>query len=381
MTRVCLSTSVIQRGRGGVGQYVLALVKALAAHRSSIDLYLFILKGDLELFTFCQDYATIIEAPEENRNPIRDILWHQRRAPKICADHGVQVLHIPSYRRMIASRRIPTVATIHDVAPFTLADKYDWKRMIYGRYVARFLARRQRKVIAVSETTASEIQKYFRLPADRVEVVLNGLDHERFRPDTSAAPDDELRARLGLANPFFLYIARLEHPAKNHVRLIQAFERYRDENPDGNDLALGGSDWHGADVIHEAIRSSRHAARIHNLGFVADGDVPRLYRAAQALVFPSLFEGFGLPPLEAMACGTPVASSPNGALREVVGDAGLLFDPESVSAIADALSRIDQDEELRAQLRSKGLARAEDYKWSLTAKRMVEIYQRTANSN
>lgn len=183
-----------------------------------------------------------------------------------------------------------------------------------------------------------------------------------------------MRSRLQLPRPYFLYIARLEHPAKNHCRLLEAYDAYRKAHPDGPDLVFGGSDWHGAETIHQRMAQSPFRESIHNLGFVDDADVPRLYRHSRALIFPSLFEGFGLPPLEAMACGAPVASSPRGALQEVVGDAGRIFDPEDPESIADALHSMDSDQQERERLIVAGLRRAADYRWELTAEKMSGIY-------
>src|SRR5207237_2192923 len=142
----------------------------------------------------------------------------------------------------------------------------------------------------------------------------NGLDHERFFPGSRDEAKKEAAQRYSLQRPFFLYIARLEHPGKNHVRLISAFEEFKSATRADWQLAFAGSDWHGAQEIHASIQKSQFAADIRCLGFVPDADLPNLYRAADVFVYPSLYEGFGLPPLEAMACGCPVISSTRGAL-------------------------------------------------------------------
>ncbi len=141
--------------------------------------------------------------------------------------------------------------------------------------------------------------------------------------------------RLGQRHPYFIYLARLEHPGKNHVRLIQAFEQFCARNPGlTHELLLGGADWHGAEVIHQRVAASALKGRIREIGFVPKTDLPHWYAGATAMVYPSLFEGFGLPPIEAMACGCPVISSAAGSLGEVVGDAARIIDPLEPETIA-----------------------------------------------
>src|SRR5882762_9193292 len=179
---VGLSTSVIQRGKSGVAQYVFALVEALSRQAARPDLTLFVLEEDLPLFEFAREYASMVPVSERYRSPVKNILWHQTVLPSLARAHRLDVLHIPSYRRMLWPRPCALVATIHDLAPFHVADKYDWKRMIYGRVVARRLAHRQDQIIAVSQYTAQDIAAFFRIPSGRVTMIHNGLDHIRFFP-------------------------------------------------------------------------------------------------------------------------------------------------------------------------------------------------------
>jgi glycosyltransferase involved in cell wall biosynthesis len=274
------------------------------------------------------------------------------------------------------------VATIHDLAAFHVKRKYDWKRMFYGRVVARYLAQRQTKIITVSQSTAHDLQRFFAVPRECISVIYNGIDHDRFRPpvDRQTAQDAVAR-RYGLNQPFFLYVARLEHPGKNHLRLIEAFNRFKHETGSSWKLAFGGSDWHGAHAIHAAITQSVYANDIHCLGFVADAELPQLYWAAETFVYPSLFEGFGLPPLEAMACGCPVVCSTRGSLGEVVGDAAITIDPEKVDEITLALARTATEHELRARLQSLGIETAKRFTWESCARGTLDTYATAYSSS
>jgi glycosyltransferase involved in cell wall biosynthesis len=374
--RIGISTSVIQRGKSGVGQYVFALLRALLSASEEHKFVLFVLEEDLPLFAFAKDKAELIAVPEKIRPPVANILWHQVNLPKLVRKRHLDVLHIPSYRRMLRSRPCPMVATIHDLAPFHLAGKYDWKRMFYGRVVARRLARRQDQIIAISDYTASDIVRFFALPRERITVVHNGVDHERFHPRGREQAKGDVAKRLGLDRSFFLYVSRLEHPAKNHVRLIAAFEEFKKATQSDWQLAFGGGDWHGAEVIHTAIRSSQVSSDIRSLGFVPDGQLPDLYRAADVLVYPSLHEGFGLPPVEAMACGCPVISSTRGALGEVIGEAAAIIEPEDIQSIATQLRLFANNESLRNHARTIGLRHARKFDWNKAAAETLKVYEK-----
>lgn len=374
--KIGISTSVIQRGKSGVGQYVLALVRALLPSAERHEFTLFVLEEDLPLFDFVGDAMRIVPVEEKHRPAVRNILWHQFTLPKLAKQLGLDVIHVPSYRRMVWRRPCALVATIHDLAPFRLPGKYDWLRMFYGRVVVRALAHRQDEIVTVSADTGNDVDRFFRVPRARLSVVHNGLDHTRFKPGNREEALATIRKRHDLHAPFFLYVSRLEHPAKNHARLIEAFNRMKSSSPSPWQLVLAGSDWHGAEVIHDLVKRSPFASDIRVLGFVPAEELPMWYHAATVCVYPSLFEGFGLPPLEAMACGCPVLASRLGAVGEVCGDAAALVDPTDIDDLAWQLGRIAHDDALRSRLRSAGLVNARKFDWAHTASGVLDAYAR-----
>ncbi|MGH7970240.1 MAG: glycosyltransferase family 4 protein, partial [Limisphaerales bacterium] len=236
------------------------------------------------------------------------------------------------------------------------------------------LAARQSRVIAISQNTAVDIHRFFHLPRERVTVVHNGIDHGRFHPGKDDASLAAVFQQYALRAPFFLYVARLEHPGKNHVRLISAFEEFKAATHSEWRLVFAGSDWHAAELIHSALRKSLFAADIQCLGFVPENHLPDLYRAAGAFVYPSLYEGFGFPPLEAMACGCPAITSARGALGEVVGQAAALVEPEDIHSIAKQLYILSTSVAARNEFRAAGLAQARKFDWSRCAEQTVRVY-------
>jgi glycosyltransferase involved in cell wall biosynthesis len=374
--RIGLSTSVIQRGKTGIAQYVFGLLRGLLPQLGSHKLVLFVLDEDRPLFGFLENSVEVVRVPEDHRPPMKNILWHQAHLPALARRHRLDLLHVPSYRRLLWRKPCPLVATIHDLAPFKVERKYDWMRMLYGRTVVPRLAHRQDAIIAISRNTAADIDRFLRLPAQRVTVIQNGVDHERFFPGDHESASQAVARKHGLPHPFFLYLARLEHPAKNHVRLVQAFEEYKAATRSEWHLVFGGSDWHGAEAIHAAIRGSPCATDIHCLGFVPEPELPDLYRAAGAFVYPSLYEGFGLPPIEAMACGCPVIASERGSLGEVLGEAAAKVDPEDLHSMARQLFILATDASVRNQLRAAGFTQARRFDWKRTALETLGLYQR-----
>lgn len=375
MLHVAISTSVNQRGKSGVATYLFGLIDGLLNCCPDIRLTLFGLTDDRPLFAPWLDRAAWAEVAETWRPALRDVVWHQLILPRRLRQIGADVVHIPSYRRILARPPCPQVVTIHDCAAFHVRGKYDAARMLYGRHVVPRLARSADRITTVSHATASDVEAFFNLPATSLNVIWNGIDHRRFCP-ASAQALDAFRTRQNLAQPYIVYLARLEHPAKNQVRLIEALERLLAAQPDlPHMLVLAGADWHGAEVIHARVSASPVRHRIRTPGFVTAEELPLWYAGAELLAYPSLFEGFGLPPIEAMACGCPVVCSDRGALAEVVGDAARIVDPESAPAIAAGLREVLAAPD---KWRERGLARAQLFDWKRTAQATAALYHAVA---
>ena len=368
---IALSTTVIQRGKSGVAQYVFALVRALLPHAGDHRFTLFVLEEDRPLLEFAAGATTLVPVAEKYRPPVKNIWWHQTVLPGLLRDRQIDVCHVPSYRRMLWPKACALVASIHDLAQFHLAGKYDRARMFYGRTVARQLARRQDAIIASSQNTARDIEKFFGIPVARQHVMLLGVDHDRFQPGDHAVAKQLVAQHWQLAHPFFLFVSRLEHPAKNHVRLIEAFQQFKTATNSDWHLVLVGGDWDGAEAIHAAAPSPPSPATSGS-GICGRCPAAGVVPAAEALVYPSLFEGFGFPPVETMPAGCPVISSARGALAEVVADVADIVDPLDVSAIAAALQRVATDSAHRDRLRAAGFRNAQRFDWQGYAEAVLQ---------
>jgi glycosyltransferase involved in cell wall biosynthesis len=274
-----------------------------------------------------------------------DLAWYPHVLPHEAK--GADVLHCPTYRGPVRSR-VPLVVTVHDLAVFRRPEAFPpWTRT-YSRIVVPRVVRAARIVAAVSEFTASELETLLHVPRQRIRVVSNAAE-AAFTPDGPREHGD-----------YVLAVGTLE-PRKNLARAIEAAQRL------GVELRVAGArGWGGVEAAGPGVSW---------VGFATDGDLARLYRGALCVVYPSLYEGFGIPILEAMSCGTPVVTSRGGATEEVAGGAAVLVDAEDVASIA---AGIEEAIARRDELRDAGLRRAREYSWDASAKLLLQAYEDAA---
>ena len=315
------------------------------------------------------NFSKTLSAPFINR-PLVNLAWHNAGLPQ----KNYDVLHIPSYRRIPLLKRTKIVATVHDLAAFAVENKYGRARMFFNRRMAPSMIRRADHVIAVSHATKADLVRIVGYPEERISVVYSGIDRDVFRPMPKREARERLSVLHGLDRPFFVYVSRLEHPAKNHVRLIAAFERFKLENDSAHQLVFAGADWHGAETIRARAAASPVKDDIIFLGFAPLKSLPLLYSGCDAMVYPSLFEGFGFPIVEALACGAPVVCSNTSSMREIAGDRLPTFDPMSPDEIFQHLEQAVA-KGMDIGRRASGMEYASRFDWRKTAQEVKGVYQ------
>ncbi len=308
-------------------------------------------------------------SPIPLRRPIQRILWEHSGFPFALWKDRVDLLHATMNVAPWWSP-CPVVVTIHDLAYIRYPQVHPWGRRAYLTPLTRWTVRRARRIVAVSEYTRLETERLLGVPRERIVVLYEGVDAD-FRP----LPPEEVEAfrrRKGLPARYLLYVGNLE-PRKNLPRLIRAYSRVSRQYPHA--LVLAGPRGWGDEELLALVERLGLAERVLLPGFIPRQELSLWYNGAEVFVYPSLYEGFGLPPLEAMACGTPVLVSSAASLPEVVGEAGLQVPPEEVEAIAEALNRLLGAPDLRADLRRRGLEQAQRFRWEEMARQMVEVYR------
>jgi len=352
----------------GIGTYIRNLVAELGV----IDR-----TSQYMLLTKPEDAATAATAGPNFRAVIETSrpysLAEQWRVPWAVARAHADLLHEPHYV-LPPLTRCRTVVTIHDCIHLRFPEYLPNRAAyVYAHAMIRLAARKADRVLTVSDASKLDILHYTGVAPEKVVVVHNGLD-ARFAIVPDAEAVDRVRQRFQLDHPFVLYVGNIK-PHKNLERLIAAFASMRADGPDGLKLVVIGDETSRHPGLRQAVHRHRLDKHVRFLGFQPAATLVTFYRLARAFVFPSLYEGFGLPPLEAMANETPVVTSNVSSLPEVAGGAALLVDPYDVASIADGIRRAVTDEPLRQDLIARGRIRAKEFSWARAATDTLAVYR------
>ncbi len=364
--RVGIDARLVYHTRAGIGEYTLRLTQALAATHPD------------DQFVLLQDYRNrqaLVQAA--NVQAMHSLVPSHHRLESWLLPWAVDPLEVDVYHSpdFIPPRRItcPSVVTIHDLA-----------FLIYPHFLTRESARYYGQIdrgvraadhiIAVSQSTKHDLVRLLGAPEDKVSVIYEAAD-PMFHPIDSQTALQHVQALFNLSSDFILFVSTIE-PRKNVNGLLRAYHRLREDYRLTPHLVLAGSPGWLSDDVYRLVDELKLRPYCHFLGHVSNCDLLQLYNAALCLVHPAFYEGFGLPPLEAMACGTPAIVANVSSLPEVVGDAALLVNPEQDEEITVALMRLLTDTALREELRTKGLLRASAFSWEGAAEQTMTVYRK-----
>jgi glycosyltransferase involved in cell wall biosynthesis len=354
----------------GIGKYT----ENLAGHIEDVD-------SDINLFLYSN--RDIFVKKEKNVElalvpgligKYNSSLWFQLSLPfYLNRQSGNQIdLFHGTMAMLPLAVRMPTVVTIYDLVLEKFPETMYWKNWLSLKTLMRMSARKASKIIAISENTKKDIIDYFRIDESKIRVIYLGVDGQFSpQPDPNEA---EVLSKYNLTEGYILSLGTLE-PRKNFQRLINAYQMVANSGQQTPRLVIiGGHGW-GNEELGKVVRESGLDERVRLVGYVPDEDLPTLYRRAAVFVYPSLYEGFGLPPLEAMACGTPVVTSNISSIPEVVGEAAMLIDPYNTAEIAQAMASVLTNQGLRDTLRTSGLVRSRLFNWDKTARETLSLYR------
>jgi glycosyltransferase involved in cell wall biosynthesis len=352
----------------GIGTYIRNLLRQLARIDAATEYVLLCRSADLDIGgQLGPNFRTVLESSPNYS------LREQIHVPWVLRQQRPDLFHAPHYI-LPAAIRCRSVVTIHDCIHL-MFPQYLRNRAAHAYAHASMwsAARRSDRILTVSEASKRDILHFFRVPPEKVVVVYNAIDEQFW-----VAPPEErvarVRERYQLDHPFVLYVGNIK-PHKNLVRLIEAFDELRRDRQDEDlKLLIIGDEISKLPALRRAVHKHKLHKQVRFLGYLPDDTLAILYRLASVFAFPSLYEGFGLPPLEAMASGTPVVTSNVSSLPEVTGGAAVLVDPYDVDSIADGLRRVLTDPHLAAEMRRKGLERAREFSWERSVERTRQVY-------
>jgi glycosyltransferase involved in cell wall biosynthesis len=383
--RLSLDVTAVPANPVGAGQYTVQLARALSG-RPDVDLLVVARSRDGSRWTTLVPESELVTAAPEPR-PLR-LAWEQVRLPSLLKRRAVDVHHGPHYT-MPEHAKVPVVVTVHDLSFFEEPQWHERSKVVLFQRAIKVAARRARVVVCPSQATADELARWCQVDAE-VVVVHHGVDLDRFRPVEPAPGADAGRLASVVAGsgrtgrggpladgtPFLVFVGTLE-PRKDVPTLVRAFSQIAGRYRDARLVLAGGAGW-GAAKVEEAVASSGVGDRIIRTGYVPDEVVPALFRSAVAVVYPALYEGFGLPTLEAMACGAQVVTTSGSAMEEVAGDAAILVPPGDTVALSGALESVLSGSGTDPGRRQRGLDIAARHTWAASADHHMEAYRRAA---
>jgi glycosyltransferase involved in cell wall biosynthesis len=372
--KVGISSFAGDAGKSGISQYMINIFKRLPELSGEDEYVLFMTRSDREYFETGQARVKIVAYPDWIGSPVVNILWHLIWLPIALAKFRCDCVFMPAGNRRLGWwYGVPSISTVHDLSQLHVEGKYDPFRMFYIKRVLPRMMKRLDHIAAVSKATRRDLVTHVGIDPECIDVVYNGAELESYQPRDKTEAAKRVRQQLDVDTPYILYTARLEHPGKNHVRLIKAFAQLKKESNVPHQLVLAGSPWYGAEAIYAAVRSFGVEQHVCFPGFVPNAELPSLYAGADLFVFPSLFEGFGIPLLEAMASGIPLCASNVASIPEVVRDAGLLFDPANTDEIQQAMATLLADKKLSTRLVKRGIHQASLFSWDDSARQLLSI--------
>jgi glycosyltransferase involved in cell wall biosynthesis len=381
INRIGINAALVSTSRSyrsaGISHYLFSLLQALREMNSEPDIAAYLGPGAIPSEIAATEHFSAHPAHFPTQRPTARILWEQFALPRWARRDGISLLHSGTHAIPFAWTG-PSVLTLYDLSFMLFPEVFRRGNRTYLTWMARYSAQRADRIITISESTARDAVRLLGVRPERVVCSYPGTD-ARFMPMRDEKLLRQFRERHGLPDEFILYLGTIE-PRKNLIRLMDAYARVRGSNGHTYPLVLAGGPGPGHELIERRVQELGLSDSIRFGGYVAEEEKPLWYNAARFFVYPSLYEGFGLPVLEALACGTPVMTGNRSSLPEVVGDAGILVDPEDVEQIAEALSRGLDDDSLRERTLIEGPRQASQFSWRRAAQEHLDVYRSVLNS-
>ena len=377
LVKIGMDTFACDGGKSGVGMYLTQFLKRIPPSEEAL----------FELFGWGYDrYAYSEVAPNFEfiqqcmvNGRLVNSLWHLLKYPEFSSQRKYNACFFPAaHRRLPHSSPCPTIGVVHDMSAYWSARKTREYLKTIKRIILPNSLRKLDRIIAVSEWVKQELVDLAHVKENRIEVVPNGIDHGAFYPRQRNEESVLLIQPFSFRRPYVLCVSRIDHPIKNHIRLIKAFGIFKEKTKFPHRLVFAGGDTNKAGKVHKAAAASKWRSDIFFTGHFPIKSLPELYAGADFVVFPSIYEGFGMGAVEAMASGVPVLCARAASLPETSEHAALYFDPYNVDDMADRMITISTESSIYNECRRLGLERAKAFSWDRCVDRTLQIIYETA---
>ena len=371
--RIAINTLGPSKIKAGIGNYVVNLVKELSKIDNKNEYTIFANKDNAEYFTTNNPNFKTITLPNYTRTRFIRILWEQCRLPKLLKQMNIDILHSPGF---IAPLKMTakSIVTIHDMTFFSHPQYHTRFKQYYFKKMIPLTVKKANIIIADSENTKKDIHKYLNTEKSKIITIHLGASEDFKKIDRNKAKKF-ISKKYSIKNKFILFVGMIE-PRKNLQRLVDAFIQIK--NPELKIVIVGKKGWQ-MEEFFKMIKDSKLEDTIIFPGYVPDEDLVKFYNAAEIFVYPSIYEGFGIPVLEALACGCPVITSNTSSMPEITGPAAKLIDPNDTDDIKKTIQKLLRNEQLRQTLGEEGIIQAKKFSWQKTAQKTLEAYEKTHN--
>ena len=354
----------------GIGRVTFELLKRIVANHPEDEFVFFFDRKYDEQFIFGKNVTPIVLQPP-TRHPILIYTWFEFAVKNALKKYQPDVFFSTDGFCCLGTD-VKTIVMVHDLAYAHFPEQVSFfVKKFYQRYQPKYL-QKANHILTVSNFVKNDIVEKIKIPNAKIDVVYNGCN-ESFQP-LDEISQKEILKKYSDVNPYFFYVGAV-HPRKNVHRLIEAFDNFKNKTDAPHQLLIAGRFAWQTGEVKSAYDNAKHQKEIHFLGFVSDEELPKLMASAFALVYPSMFEGFGLPLLEAMNCDVPVITSNVSSMPEVAGDAGILINPNNVAEIENAMLEIFQNKKIRSEMIEKGRMQREKFNWDKSARKVYQILE------
>ena len=375
LLRIGIDATALPERPVGAGNYIIHLIRAFARGNSPADFVIFTQRHALPLLAVQERPGfQLVVLPD--RSPPMRLLWEQTAFPALAARHKLDLLHSPHYTMPLVYRG-RTVVTFHDMTFFLFPGMHTLSKRYFFRLFIHLSQRRATALIADSESTRQDAIRLAGVPPGKIHTTLLGITPD-FHPESDLAALEAVRQKYHLPERFLLFVGLLE-PRKNLPALLQAFAALPPQQPPVKLVVVGRQGWMYEQTL-QLVHSLGLDDRVHFTGYVDQADMPRVYNLAEVAVYPSIYEGFGFPVLEAMASGTPVITSDVSSMPEIAGEAGVTLPPGDVPALTQAIQSLLSDPVERGRRSRLGLERAAQFTWERCAAQTLDVYRQCLNS-